>query len=65
MLIIGVLHGFLAVEIGAIPESGSNRVNRGGSWNNTADNLQVGNVNSNTPDNVNNNLGLRLVSTGA
>ena len=41
--------------------SGSNRVKRGGSWNNNANNLQVGNRNNNNPNNENNNLGFRLV----
>ncbi|MDR3328314.1 MAG: RNA-directed DNA polymerase [Prevotellaceae bacterium] len=39
---------------------GSNRVNRGGSWNNTAENCRVANRNNNTPSNRNNNLGFRL-----
>jgi hypothetical protein len=39
---------------------GSNRVNRGGSWNNNARNVRVSNRNNNTPDNRNNNLGFRL-----
>jgi retron-type reverse transcriptase len=39
----------------------SNRVNRGGSWNNNATNCRVANRNNNTPDNRNNNLGFRLV----
>ena len=39
---------------------GSNRVNRGGSWNNNATNCRVANRNRNTPTNTNNNLGLRL-----
>lgn len=39
---------------------GSNRVNRGGSWNNTARNCRVSNRNNNDPSNRNNNLGLRL-----
>jgi hypothetical protein len=46
-------------------ESGSNRINRGGSWNNNANNLQVGNWNNNNPYNENNNLGFRPCSTGA
>jgi hypothetical protein len=46
-------------------KSGSNRVKRGGSFNNNADNLQVGNVNNNNPNNENNNLGFRFASTGA
>ena len=35
-------------------------MNRGGSWNNNARNCRVANRNNNTPDNRNNNLGLRL-----
>jgi len=42
--------------------SGSNRVNRGGSWNNTPVNLRSANRNNNTPSNRNNNLGFRCVS---
>jgi formylglycine-generating enzyme required for sulfatase activity len=45
--------------------NGSNRIIRGGSWNNNANNLQVGNVNNNNPDNRNNNNGFRPASTGA
>lgn len=43
---------------------GSNRVNRGGSWNNEPRNVRSANRNRNTPDNRNNNLGFRLLSTG-
>ncbi len=43
--------------------TGSNRVNRGGSWNNNADNVRAANRNNNTPGNRNNNLGFRLSST--
>ncbi len=43
--------------------SGSNRVKRGGSWNNNADNCTSSNRNNNTPSNENNNNGFRLVST--
>ena len=39
---------------------GSNRVNRGGSWNNNARNCRVSNRNNWNADNTNNNLGLRL-----
>jgi len=39
---------------------GSNRVNRGGSWNNNAQNCRVSYRNNNTPDNRNNNLGFRI-----
>jgi hypothetical protein len=42
---------------------GSNRVNRGGSWNNDAQNCRVANRNNDNPSNSNNNLGFRLVST--
>ncbi|TLU55447.1 MAG: hypothetical protein FDX02_03150 [Chlorobium sp.] len=40
---------------------GSNRVIRGGSWNNTAGNCRSASRNNNTPDNRNNNIGFRLV----
>ncbi len=40
--------------------NGSNRVIRGGSWNNAADNCRAAYRNRNTPTNTNNNLGLRL-----
>ncbi|MDR1112484.1 MAG: SUMF1/EgtB/PvdO family nonheme iron enzyme [Bacteroidales bacterium] len=40
---------------------GSNRVVRGGSWDNNAFNCTVSNRNYNTPDNRNDNLGFRLV----
>jgi retron-type reverse transcriptase len=46
-------------ETGSDAES-SNRVNRGGSWNNNARNVRVSNRNNNTPDNRNSNLGFRL-----
>lgn len=39
---------------------GSNRVNRGGSWNNEAANCRSANRNRNDPSNRNNNLGFRL-----
>jgi formylglycine-generating enzyme required for sulfatase activity len=38
----------------------SNRVIRGGSWNNDATNCTVSNRNNNNPDNSNNNNGFRL-----
>ena len=44
-------------------ERGSNRVKRGGSWNNDARNVRVANRNNNDPGNRNNNLGFRLVSS--
>lgn len=43
--------------------SGSNRVKRGGSWNNNANNCTSSNRNNNNPSNENNNNGFRLVST--
>lgn len=43
--------------------SGSNRVLRGGSWNNNANNCRSANRNNNGPDNRNNNNGFRPVST--
>jgi formylglycine-generating enzyme required for sulfatase activity len=39
------------------------RVLRGGSWNNTPDNLRSSNRNNNQPTNRNNNVGFRLAST--
>ena len=36
---------------------------RGGSWNNNAQNLRSSNRNNDAPDNRNNNVGFRLVST--
>ena len=43
--------------------SGSNRVIRGGSWNNNAQNVRSANRNNDDAGNRNNNLGFRLVST--
>jgi len=42
------------------PSSGSNRVKRGGGWNNNARNARAANRSRNEPDNRNNNLGFRL-----
>ena len=42
---------------------GTNRVNRGGSWNNNATNCRAANRNNNTPTNRNNNVGFRVVFT--
>ncbi len=39
---------------------GSNRVNRGGSWNNNASNCRSANRNNNNPDNSNYNIGFRF-----
>jgi formylglycine-generating enzyme required for sulfatase activity len=35
-------------------------VNRGGSWNNNANNCRVANRNNNNPTNTNNNIGFRV-----
>ena len=43
--------------------SGSNRVKRGGSWNNNANNCRSANRNNNNPNNRNNNIGFRAAST--
>ncbi len=55
----GILNNVAAGE-GA--SSGSNRVKRGGSWNNNAANCRSANRNNNNPSNTNNNLGFRLSS---
>jgi len=47
-------------DLGFCPES-TNRVIRGGSWNNNARNCRSANRNNNNPDNRNNNNGFRLV----
>jgi len=44
-------------------DRGSNRVKRGGNWNNNAQNCRSANRNNNSPGNRNNNLGLRLASS--
>jgi hypothetical protein len=41
-------------------ETGTNRVNRGGSWNNNASNCRVANRNNNNANNRNNNIGFRI-----
>lgn len=43
----------------------SNRVNRGGSWNNNADHCAVSNRNNNNPYNQNNNLGFRVMRSSS
>lgn len=42
---------------------GSNRVIRGGSWNNDAQNCRSANRNNNAPGNRNNDVGFRLASS--
>ncbi|MBD3335741.1 MAG: SUMF1/EgtB/PvdO family nonheme iron enzyme [Candidatus Eisenbacteria bacterium] len=44
-------------------EAGSNRVIRGGNWNNNAQNCRSANRNNNNPGNSNNNIGFRLASS--
>jgi len=41
----------------------TNRVIRGGSWNNNANNTRASNRNNNNPDNWNNNIGFRCANT--
>lgn len=41
----------------------TNRVLRGGSWNNKPQNLRAANRNNNNPTNRNNNIGFRLAKT--
>ncbi|MBP3709895.1 MAG: SUMF1/EgtB/PvdO family nonheme iron enzyme [Treponema sp.] len=47
------------------PSSGSNRVKRGGSWNNTAQHCAVSYRNNNSPENLNDNLGFRVVRSSS
>ena len=42
------------------PSSGTNRVFRGGSWNNSSNNLTCAYRNNNNPNNRNNNIGFRV-----
>ena len=44
-------------------KTGSNRVIRGGGWNNNAQNLRSAYRNNYSPDDRNNDIGFRLVST--
>ncbi|MEA1910434.1 MAG: SUMF1/EgtB/PvdO family nonheme iron enzyme [Spirochaetota bacterium] len=52
------------VNYGRGAASGTNRVKRGGSWNNNASNCTVANRNNNNPNNQNNNIGFRVVYSG-
>ncbi|NCG22388.1 MAG: SUMF1/EgtB/PvdO family nonheme iron enzyme [Rhodobacterales bacterium] len=52
-----------AIAQAASASTASNRVNRGGSWNNNPRNTRVANRNRNTPSNRNNNVGFRLASS--
>ncbi len=53
-------HAFRRKIFYGTSSDGSNRVNRGGSWNNNARNCRSANRNNNSPTNRNNNLGFRL-----
>ena len=53
----GLREGVLEIELVA----GSNRVIRGGNWNNNASNCRSANRNNNNPTNRNNNNGFRIV----
>lgn len=44
-------------------DKASNRVLRGGAWNNNTNNLQSWNRNNNNPNNTNNNNGFRCTNT--
>lgn len=59
-----ILHSFYAynVQIQTINNRHSNRVLRGGSWNNNAKNCRSANRNNNSSDNRNNNNGFRVVA---
>ena len=48
---------------GRLAGAASNRVKRGGNFNNTATNLRSANRNNNTPTNHNNNIGIRCSKT--
>ena len=48
------------MQLITIESKGRNRVLRGGSWNNNAENCRVSNRNYNEPGNRNNNIGFRL-----
>jgi RNA-directed DNA polymerase len=50
-------------DSGQTPGTGSNRVIRGGNWNNNAQNCRSANRNNNNPDNTNNNIGFRSVNS--
>ena len=53
-------YGFRKSVLYGKQTDGSNRVLRGGSWNNNAQNCRSANRNNNNPDNRNNNNGFRL-----
>ena len=44
-------------------QMGTERVTRGGSWNDNARNVRAANRNGNSPDNRDNNLGFRLAES--
>ena len=50
-------------DCGQTPGPGTNRVIRGGNWNNNAQNCRSANRNNNNPNNSNNNIGFRPVNS--
>ena len=48
---------------GFVPKMTLSRLLRGGNWNNNSNNCRASQRNNNTPDNINNNIGFRVVST--
>jgi formylglycine-generating enzyme required for sulfatase activity len=58
-----VIYGMRRCGKGEQVEAGANRVIRGGSWNNTAQNARSANRNWNHPGNRNDNLGFRCLSS--
>jgi formylglycine-generating enzyme required for sulfatase activity len=51
------------VRAGGVARDASNRVIRGGNFNNDASNLRGANRNNDTPTNRNNNIGVRCAKT--
>ena len=45
------------------PNTDTNRLLRGGNWNNNSNNCRGSQRNNNNPNNANNNIGFRAVST--
>ncbi len=59
LLMLNYTYYFAKIERGTL-HNGHNRVLRGGSWINNAQNLRSANRNNNEPDNRNHNYGFRL-----
>lgn len=60
-----MLHPPFDFFLGETGHSGSNRVKRGGSFDNDADDLRAANRNDDDPSNQNDNLGFRCASSRA